>query len=132
MDYLNLEKKKLMNKHMLINTSKIILIYILNSGNKVDIDYKDNRRNCIVQVLNCTRVSEAARFLLFYTALSLIFLDFLHELLQNYLFLEIFQILTHCHCKPSYVHVRVSDLYDYRMFYHSTSVLRNNMQTEIQ
>ena len=37
MDYLNLEKN---NK--LINTSKINFIYILNSGNKVDINYKDN------------------------------------------------------------------------------------------
>ena len=39
MDYLNLEKK---NWWKLINTSKINLIYILNSGNKLDIDYKDN------------------------------------------------------------------------------------------
>ena len=41
-------------------------------------------------------------FLLFYTALLLIFLDFLNELLQNYLFLEDFQMLTYCHCKLSY------------------------------
>ena len=27
---------------MLINTAKINFIYILNSGDKVDIDYKDN------------------------------------------------------------------------------------------
>ena len=41
MDYLNLEKN--INKwSKLINTSKINFIYILNSGNKVDIDYKDN------------------------------------------------------------------------------------------
>ena len=31
-------------------------------------------------------LSEQLDFLLFYTALLLIFLDFLHELLQNYLF----------------------------------------------
>ena len=41
MDYLNLEKKH-MNWSKLINTSKINFIYILNSENKVDIDYKDN------------------------------------------------------------------------------------------
>ena len=31
-----------MNRSKLINTSKINFIYILNSENKVDIDYKDN------------------------------------------------------------------------------------------
>ena len=41
MDYLNLEKKHI-NWSMLINTSKINFIYILNSENKADIDYKDN------------------------------------------------------------------------------------------
>ena len=30
------------NKQKLINTSKINFIYILNSANKVDIDYKHN------------------------------------------------------------------------------------------
>ena len=28
-------------------------------------------------------------------------------------------MLTHCHCKTYEVHVRVSDLYDYHMLYHS-------------
>ena len=50
---------------------------------------------------NFHALSEQLDFLLFFTALLLIFLDFFHELLQNYLFLEVFQILTHCHCKPS-------------------------------
>ena len=44
---------------------------------------------------------EQLDFLLFYAALLLIFLDFLHEWLQNYLFLEVFQMLTHFHCKQS-------------------------------
>ena len=43
---------------------------------------------------------EQLDFLLFYTALSLIILDFLYELLQNYLFLEFFQMLKHCYCNP--------------------------------
>ena len=30
------------------------------------------------------------------------------------------------------MHVGVSDLYDYQMFYFSTSILRDSMQTEIQ
>ena len=46
-------------------------------------------------------LSEQLDIFLFYTALLLILFDFLHELLQNYLFLEVFQMLTHCHCKPS-------------------------------
>ena len=55
-------------------------------------------------------LSEQLDFILFYAAMLLIFLDFLHELLQllqNYLFLEVFQMLTNCHCKPSEVHVGV-------------------------
>ena len=79
-----------------------------------------------VQILHA--LSEQLDFLLFHTALLLIFLDFLYKLLHNYLFLEVFQVLTHCHCKPS--HARVSDLYDYQMFYHSTSILRDSMQTD--
>ena len=59
-------------------------------------------------------------FLLFYKALLLIFLDFLNELLQNYLFLEEFQMLIYCHCPKNY-----------QMFYHSTFILRDSMQTEI-
>ena len=30
-----------------------------------------------------------------------LFLDFSHEMLQNYLFLEVFQNLMHCQCKSS-------------------------------
>ena len=40
MDYLNLEKN--INWSKLINTFKIYFTYILNSENKVDIDYKDS------------------------------------------------------------------------------------------
>ena len=43
MDYLNLEKiYKQISRSKLIYASKINFIYILYSGNKVDIDYKDN------------------------------------------------------------------------------------------
>ena len=51
-------------------------------------------------------LSEQLDFHLFYTSLLPIFLDFLHELLQNYLFLV--------------------------LFYHITSILRDCMRTEIQ
>ena len=45
MDYLNLKKIYIkINGSKLMNSSKINFIYILNSGNKVEIDYKDNAK----------------------------------------------------------------------------------------
>ena len=67
-------------------------------------------------------LSEQQGFLLFYTAVLLIFLDFLLELLQNYLFLEVIHMMLHCNCNRSYIHVFVSDLNDYQMFDHSTRI----------
>ena len=46
-------------------------------------------------------LSEQANFLLFHTALLLIFLDFLNELFHNYLSLEVFQMQINCHSKSS-------------------------------
>ena len=41
----------------------------------------------------------------FYSALLLIFLYLLLELLQNYVFLELYHMLIHCHSKSSWVQV---------------------------
>ena len=55
--------------------------------------------------LKCFRVIGAAIFpfaFILYPVPFMIFTDVIDELMQNYLFLEAFQMLTHCHCKPSY------------------------------
>ena len=77
-------------------------------------------------VQKCHALSEQLDFLLFYTTLLLIL--FFYRII---FFLEIFPTLIHCHCKSSQVHVRVSDLYEYQMFYHSPSTLRDSTQTWI-
>ena len=78
---------------------------------------------------HCSKISSIFKHFIFIcTVLLLILADFWEEMSLNSLFLELFQMMTHCNYKLFYLHLAVSDLCDYWMFYHIMSILRGSMQ----